>query len=444
MISFTCIAPVNIAVIKYWGKKDEKLIIPLNDSISVTLDTSYMYTKTTVTAAADYEQDSITLNNEEASTENARLQNCLEQIRNLAAKSGDPETAARSKWPVRITTFNNFPTGAGLASSASGYACLVYALAGLYNLDTNNEDLSAIARRGSGSACRSLFGGFVRWSCEGNSILLIFFYVINNCYIVFKLFLQVTDKEKAVGSTEGMRRSAETSTLLKYRVSEVLPQRLEQMLQAILQKDFNKFAEITMRDSNQFHAVCLDTYPPLFYMNATSQAIVEFVHKYNHLQKSTKVAYTFDAGPNAVLFMLKDTVTDFAALFYQAFSHNKSPETFFKGKHIDLKTENSRSSLTPSVKNPVDYVIHCTVGQDLPPIQYDPVLCTRSTCRAILNPFCHVDYRAKLWVCNFCSQRNPFPPQYAAISEQHQPAEIIPQFSTIEYTITVTYILKAI
>ncbi|XP_046379969.1 protein transport protein Sec23A-like isoform X1 [Haliotis rufescens] len=72
---------------------------------------------------------------------------------------------------------------------------------------------------------------------------------------------------------------------------------------------------------------------------------------------------------------------------------------------------------------------------DLPPIQYDPVLCTRPTCRAILNPYCQIDYRAKVWSCNFCYQRNPFPQQYAAISEAHQPAEIIPQFSTIEYTI---------
>uniref|UniRef100_A0A2I9LPQ5 Protein transport protein SEC23 n=1 Tax=Centruroides hentzi TaxID=88313 RepID=A0A2I9LPQ5_9SCOR len=73
---------------------------------------------------------------------------------------------------------------------------------------------------------------------------------------------------------------------------------------------------------------------------------------------------------------------------------------------------------------------------DFPPIHYDPVLCTRPTCKAILNPLCQVDYRAKLWVCNFCFQRNPFPPQYAAISEHHQPAELIPQFATIEYTIT--------
>eukprot|EP00096_Caligus_rogercresseyi_P013588 TRINITY_DN621_c0_g1_i1.p1 TRINITY_DN621_c0_g1~~TRINITY_DN621_c0_g1_i1.p1 ORF type:complete len:778 (-),score=222.45 TRINITY_DN621_c0_g1_i1:224-2557(-) len=73
---------------------------------------------------------------------------------------------------------------------------------------------------------------------------------------------------------------------------------------------------------------------------------------------------------------------------------------------------------------------------DLPPIQYDPVLCARSSCKAILNPMCQVDFRAKLWVCNFCFNRNTFPPQYAGISDQNQPAELIPQFSTIEYTLT--------
>lgn len=72
---------------------------------------------------------------------------------------------------------------------------------------------------------------------------------------------------------------------------------------------------------------------------------------------------------------------------------------------------------------------------DLPPIQYDPVLCARSTCRAVLNPLCQVDYRAKLWVCSFCFQRNQFPPQYATISEHHQPAELVNHFSTIEYTL---------
>ncbi|KAM9787457.1 protein transport protein Sec23A isoform X2 [Syngnathus acus] len=72
---------------------------------------------------------------------------------------------------------------------------------------------------------------------------------------------------------------------------------------------------------------------------------------------------------------------------------------------------------------------------DLPPIQYEPVLCSRATCRAVLNPLCQVDYRAKLWACNFCYQRNQFPPSYSGISEVNQPAELLPQFSTIEYVV---------
>uniref|UniRef100_A0A2K5MM44 Protein transport protein SEC23 n=3 Tax=Cercopithecidae TaxID=9527 RepID=A0A2K5MM44_CERAT len=72
---------------------------------------------------------------------------------------------------------------------------------------------------------------------------------------------------------------------------------------------------------------------------------------------------------------------------------------------------------------------------DLPPIQYEPVLCSRTTCRAVLNPLCQVDYRAKLWACNFCYQRNQFPPSYAGISELNQPAELLPQFSSIEYVV---------
>ena len=79
---------------------------------------------------------------------------------------------------------------------------------------------------------------------------------------------------------------------------------------------------------------------------------------------------------------------------------------------------------------------------DLPPIQYEPVLCSRTTCRAVLNPLCQVDYRAKLWACNFCYQRNQFPPTYAGISEMNQPAELLPQFSSIEYVVQVKSLNK--
>ncbi|XP_037546195.1 protein transport protein Sec23B [Nematolebias whitei] len=72
---------------------------------------------------------------------------------------------------------------------------------------------------------------------------------------------------------------------------------------------------------------------------------------------------------------------------------------------------------------------------NLPPVQYEPVVCSRANCKAVLNPLCQVDFRAKIWACNFCFQRNPFPPSYAGISDVNQPAELMPQFSTIEYIV---------
>jgi protein transport protein SEC23 len=103
-----------------------------------------------------------------------------------------------------------------------------------------------------------------------------------------------------------------------------------------------------------------------------------------------------------------------------------------------LKERNGRKSRLVSkvlLTNYISFFNYLYLYVDLPPICYDPVMCTRGNCRAILNPLCQVDYRAKFWVCNFCFQRNPFPPQYGQMTEQCQPAELIPQFSTIEYTI---------
>ena len=103
------------------------------------------------------------------------------------------------------------------------------------------------------------------------------------------LILVVNDNRKKYSSTEGMKRSVETSKLLKYRAEEVVPKRIELISKAIQDKDFETFARITMEDSNQFHAVCLDTFPPCVYMNDTSHSIVEMVHAYNDYKSSSKV-----------------------------------------------------------------------------------------------------------------------------------------------------------
>lgn len=166
----TYTAPTNIAVIKYWGKNDVKLNTPMNSSASLTLDQSDLHTITTVAASKDVTEDRLWLNGTEIEI-NGRGRTCLAEIRKLAQDRLDPATGEvvirAQDWPqyrVHIASINTFPTGAGLASSAAGLACLVSALAALYCAkEVYPGQLTAIARQGSGSASRSMFGGFVRW-----------------------------------------------------------------------------------------------------------------------------------------------------------------------------------------------------------------------------------------------------------------------------------------
>ena len=118
----------------------------------------------------------------------------------------------------------------------------------------------------------------------------------------------VSDKEKDTSSTSGMATSKETSPLLNFRASSVVQPRLEELEAAFCAKDFETFGRLTMMDSNQFHAVCMDTYPPIFYMNDTSKAIIHLVHMINRHFGCVKAAYTFDAGPNAVIYTLEKVI----------------------------------------------------------------------------------------------------------------------------------------
>ena len=118
------------------------------------------------------------------------------------------------------------------------------------------------------------------------------------------MILVVSEKEKDTSSTSGMETSRMTSKLLEYRARAVVQPRLDEIEVAIRQKDFETFGRITMQDSNQFHAICMDTYPPIFYMNDVSKSIIRLVHVLNNEAKRIVAAYTFDAGPNAVIYTL--------------------------------------------------------------------------------------------------------------------------------------------
>ncbi|KAJ1645205.1 diphosphomevalonate decarboxylase [Coemansia asiatica] len=334
----TVSAPVNIAVIKYWGKRDSALILPTNSSLSVTLSQDHLSTRTTIRASPDFPADRLWLNGvEEDISASKRLVNSITTARKLREaleekqrKDGIPAESVvpLSKWSIHVCSENNFPTAAGLASSASGYAALVSALGALYDLPQSTSELSRVARVGSGSACRSMFGGFVAWQAgvadDGNDSLAVQVANRQHWPELQALILVASDRKKAISSTAGMQTTVETSSLFAERVRTVVPQRMEAMKTAIANRDFENFAEITMRDSNQFHAVCLDTYPPISYMNDTSRAIVGLIHAFNAARGRIAAAYTYDAGPNAVIYALKDDMRDLVELFTFCFPREES------------------------------------------------------------------------------------------------------------------------
>ncbi|WFD07272.1 diphosphomevalonate decarboxylase [Malassezia vespertilionis] len=312
----TCTAPVNIAVIKYWGKRDTRLVLPTNDSLSVTLDQDHLRTVTTARADPHFTNDRLWLNGIEEEIKSAgRLDSCLAELRRLRAdlESRDASLPKLSTMKLHVCSENNFPTAAGLASSASGFAALTVTVAELYGLgeDFSRSALSKIARLGSGSACRSVFGGFVAWEAgergDGADSLAVPVAERAHWPDLHVLICVANDAKKGTSSTSGMQRTVETSPLLQHRIKHVVPARMKAMRDAIDKRNFAAFADLTTTDSNNFHACCLDTAPPIFYMNDTSRAIVQLVEEMNRARheagQDAIAAYTFDAGPNAVLYV---------------------------------------------------------------------------------------------------------------------------------------------
>ena len=351
-----CSAPVNIALVKYWGKRDEKLILPLNSSFSITLDQADLCTENLVYTEAALSEDFLSINGVPQPLDTPRYMSCLQSLRELSGRQDR----------VSIHSTNNFPTAAGLASSAAGFACLVYSLSQLLQLDC---ELSVVARRGSGSACRSIYGGFVEWEKgelpNGEDSLARQAFSHGHWPELQVLILVVSDQKKQVSSSSGMQRSLETSPLLRTRAEAIVPERIKLITAAVSERNFESLANLTMMESNQFHAICMDSLPPLFYLNDISREIINMVHLYNELSGEVRIGYTFDAGPNACLIVLKEHVKQVLSLIHYLFPPS-SEERFIIGKSnsvslSDLPPGVSSLALTPQ-KDGLKYVIHTAVG----------------------------------------------------------------------------------
>ncbi len=290
----------NIALIKYWGKRDDLLKLPLNDSISITLDNGVLCTTTTMMVSPEMKKDVFVLNGK--IREDGKISEALMLIRKRlqGQKKGflDGEK-------VLLISENNFPTSGGVASSASGFAAIAEAVCSIYGIKDAKEK-SIMARFGSGSASRSVYGGFVRWKngtrADGEDSYAVQIAPKSHWPEVIDVLAIISKKEKKVSSKEGMENTARESGLLPARV-EGVKVRVERMQKAVLEKDFATMAELTMRDSNNMHATMLDSWPPVFYLNESSKQAIEAVHEFN--SGEIKAGYTFDAGPNAHIITLK-------------------------------------------------------------------------------------------------------------------------------------------
>lgn len=281
MNSVTARAHTNIALIKYWGKKDPTLFLPYNSSLSLTLDA--FFTDTTVQFA---EQDSFYLNHK--LQDDVSTKKVFQFVELFRSASGILD-------PIRIDSINHVPTAAGLASSASAYAALAMGLNDLYELNFDKKTLSTYARRGSGSATRSLFGGFVEWK-KGHSNETSYAEQIDSAdWDIAMLICLVNGSEKKVSSREGMQRTVDTSPFYPDWVTSSQMD-LSEMKKAIHERDFNSLGEIAERSALKMHATMLSANPPFTYFEPKSIATIQRVQQLR--EQGIPCYITMDAGPN--------------------------------------------------------------------------------------------------------------------------------------------------
>ncbi|PFH58649.1 hypothetical protein XA68_13418 [Ophiocordyceps unilateralis] len=360
-------APVNIAVVKYWGKRDARLNLPTNSSLSVTLSQADLRTLTTASCSDSFaDGDSLTLNGEPTDVSGARIQACFWELRARRAKleATDPLLPRLSTMALRIVSENNFPTAAGLASSAAGFAALVRAVADLYCLPDSPELLSIVARRGSGSACRSLMGGYVAWRAgdreDGLDSLAEMIAPASHWPEMRALILVVSAAKKGVSSTAGMQQTVATSGLFTQRISTVASANMAAMEQAVKARDFDEFAKVTMMESNSFHACCLDTYPPIFYLNDVSRAAIRAVEAINAAAGTTVAAYTFDAGPNCVVYYVEKDASTVVGTFSDVLGHVDGWKEGCEGGASTIKLDEGMAHV---LRDGVSRVIMTAVGE---------------------------------------------------------------------------------
>lgn len=295
MTAYTARAHTNIALLKYWGKADQELIIPTTSSVSLTLNE--FYTDTTVEFIPDLPDDEIILDGKLLSgSSNQKVIHVLNLVR----------TKANITTKAKITSTNHVPTSAGLASSASAFAALAGAASKAAGLNLTRSELSMLARRGSGSASRSIFGGFAIWNRGTNDQDSFARPIDEDVHWPIQLLtVIVNDQPKEINSRVGMQSVVATDPFYQAWVDHANAQ-VPAMLTAIENHDFQEIGQLAEANALQMHAQNLMATPAFSYLTDTSWIIIRLVQRLR--QQGLSVYATMDAGPNVkIISMPADT-----------------------------------------------------------------------------------------------------------------------------------------
>ena len=289
----TAVAPSNIAFIKYWGRKDEKLRLPENGSISMNL--SNLKTTTTVEFNPDFKEDEIIVNGVKEESEGSRAIKHLDRIRKIA----------KINHKAKVVTKNNFPTGTGLSSSASGFAALTVAGAKAAGLSLSEKELSIHARQGSGSACRSIPDGFVEWldgytsdTSYGVSLYSHDYWDIVDVVVV------VSKNKKEVSTTEG-QKLANSSPFFPARL-ERIKEKIKLIKKYLKEKDFKNFGELLEQEALELHAIMLTSSPSLIYWLPGTLKVMHAVKRWR--ADGLPVYFTVNTGQDIHLICQKKDI----------------------------------------------------------------------------------------------------------------------------------------
>lgn len=285
----------NIAFIKYWGRKDEVLRLPTNGSISMNL--SDLFTTTTVEFIPSLRCDDIIVNGVRDVTINNRVSRHLDRVRLIA----------QNKLRAKVVSQNSFAASAGMASSASGFAALTAAGLAAAGIKLSEKEMSILARKGSGSACRSIPDGFVEWLGGNTSEESYAYSLYTHDYWDLCDIVAVVSSEKKDVPTSAGQQNAQTSVFFQTRLNYV-SEKIKRCKELLKKKDFDGFGKLVELEALELHAIMLTSWPSLIYLEPASLAVMKTVKKMR--EEGIPAYFTIDAGPNIHVICLKKYVNE--------------------------------------------------------------------------------------------------------------------------------------